>query len=126
MESKIKSLLFFVLTCLFLELLSARFAIDHVNFRINNGGIYGVLPYTIISFLCLLLGLLFLYIKLKDNEKYKRAFVILSLGIIFNLMDRVIWGGVVDYFPLFGFYLSFGDLFIAFAISLLVLRTFKH
>ncbi|MBE6149287.1 MAG: signal peptidase II [Firmicutes bacterium] len=97
----------------------------------NIGAAFSILPgsrwfFIIISIIAL--NIIYIYF-IKNKELNKKNFVIFSLlqaGIIGNLIDRVLYGYVIDFFDftIFGFdfaIFNIADIFIVVSIILLIL-----
>lgn len=82
------------------------------------------LPLVIIATLVILIGLVFYGIKEWDkNQKRSLAFLIISLGALGNLFDRIVYGFTVDYIitPPTTSAFNLSDLVIIFGIVFLIL-----
>lgn len=79
----------------------------------------------------IILGLLIYYMtKFKENNRNIIAFGLLFAGIIGNLIDRVIYGYVIDFFDftIFGYdfpVFNFADIFICCGVFLLTIAIYK-
>ena len=100
----------------------------------NNGASWNILAgYRIVLILItlIILVLLFLYQnKFKENKRNILAFSLLYGGIIGNLLDRIIYGYVIDFFDfnIFGYnypVFNIADICIVFGIILLVIAILK-
>jgi len=100
----------------------------------NNGASWNILsgyriPLIIISFI--MLGILIYYQrKFKENTRNTIAFSMLFAGIIGNLIDRIVYGYVIDFldFTIFGYdfpVFNFADICIVIGVLLLVIAIYK-
>ena len=100
----------------------------------NTGASWNILAghrLILIMITLIILVLLFLYLnKFKDNKRNILAFSLLYGGIIGNLLDRIIYGYVIDFFDfnIFGYdypVFNIADICIVFGIVLLVIAILK-
>jgi signal peptidase II len=78
----------------------------------------------IITASILFLGALIIAFIKSKNHKIKRALIFIIIGAVSNLIDRLIYGAVLDYITLFGIaFINLADLLIFIGIlRILVLR----
>ncbi len=100
----------------------------------NTGASWNILAdhrFVLIIITLIILVLLFLYQnKFKENKRNILAFSLLYGGIIGNLLDRLIYGYVIDFldFNIFGYdypVFNIADICIVFGIILLVIAILK-
>lgn len=100
----------------------------------NTGASWNILAghrLILIMITLIILVLLFLYLnKFKENKRNILAFSLLYGGIIGNLLDRLIYGYVIDFFDfnIFGYdypVFNIADICIVFGIILLVIAILK-
>ena len=101
----------------------------------NTGAAFSVLssntPFLIIVSLFTIILIYFLFIKGQELKNYQKIlYGILLGGIIGNLIDRIIYGAVVDYldFNIFGYnfpVFNLADIFIVVGVILIIIDVFK-
>ena len=100
----------------------------------NTGASWNILAghrFVLIIITLIILVLLIIYQnKFKDNKRNILAFSLLYGGIIGNLLDRIIYGYVIDFFDfnIFGYdypVFNIADICIVFGIILLVIAIIK-
>jgi signal peptidase II len=102
----------------------------------NEGGAWSLFSGNVpILIVVAILALVFIfYTFIKDKQLYKTEIVIVTMligGIMGNLVDRIIWGYVIDYlgFIIFGYYFpifNLADIFIVISIGLMLITTIKE
>lgn len=115
MGTKIKLLkiliIFFLLIAIFQ--LMDRMAVIFLNYYLNNQLIYGLTlnnQLAIASSVVILCLCIWLAVKLKINSF---LIIIFVAAVISNVLDRIFYGGVVDYIGFFGFFIiNPADIFI--------------
>ncbi|MFN2363621.1 MAG: signal peptidase II [Halarsenatibacteraceae bacterium] len=105
--------------------------IFHLTYVRNTGVSFGLLADNLflILFLQLIIIFLLVYLKLKllpDNLFINLCFVLIFAGAIGNIIDRLVYGYVIDFFdfqiwPVF----NFADVFIVLGVFGLILFIFK-
>lgn len=94
------------------------------SYFLNQGFVWGIIRlnngFILVS---LLLGLICLYLGLRRNSSINNAFLIISAGSISNVIDRIIYGGVIDFINI-SFFPSFNiaDLMIVYGIIQLIIN----
>lgn len=101
----------------------------------NTGAAFSILssntPFLIIVSLFTIILIYFLFIKGQELKNYQKIlYGILLGGIIGNLIDRIIYGAVVDYldFNIFGYnfpVFNLADIFIVVGVILIIIDVFK-
>ncbi len=101
----------------------------------NTGAAFSILssntPFLIIVSLFTIILIYFLFIKGQELKDYQKIlYGILLGGIIGNLIDRIIYGAVVDYldFNIFGYnfpVFNLADIFIVVGVILIIIDVFK-
>jgi len=100
----------------------------------NEGASWNILSghriILIIITIMVLVFLIYYMTKFKDNTRNLIAFSLLFSGIIGNLIDRVIYGYVIDFldFTIFGYdypVFNFADIFIVCGVILLGIAIYK-
>lgn len=72
---------------------------------INRGVVFGWLTHPFVVVVLLVMGVLVLFrllrsTKIAFNDRWGLALV--AVGGLSNILDRLLYGGVIDYWPLFG------------------------
>ncbi len=100
----------------------------------NNGASWSILSgYNIILILIglIVLGILIYYgRKLKDNTRNTLALSLLYAGIIGNMLNRIIYGYVIDFFDFYIFNYDYpvfniADIFIVIGVLLIIIAIIK-
>lgn len=87
---------FFVLLCVITDRVFLNGA------TINDQFIFGIVGSNFIAILAPVLTLLLIFfLIIKNNQKYYFAFSLISAGVASNIIDRTLYGGVIDYLKLF-------------------------
>ena len=71
------------------------------SFEINQKFIFGLWGNNATSILIALVGLVVLYCIFWLNDRLDKLFLLLFCAVLSNSLDRLIYGGVVDYFKIF-------------------------
>lgn len=118
------------LSILILDRTTKYFVLKSNDYLLNNGAVFGFglnLQVIIVSSL-LLLGIA-VYLLIKERKKLgKIALTAIIMGLLLNTMDRIVYGGTIDFidfkiFPLF----NVADASITLGIIALALSLFvKH
>lgn len=100
-------------------------AIDRLFYdraTINDQFVFGLFGNNLIAILISVLLLLLIYfLIIKDNQRYYVAFSLLSAGVLSNTIERIYYGGVVDYVNiLFIPTFNLADIVIIFALVLII------
>lgn len=97
---------------------------------INNGAVLGILVHRII--LILIISLILTFLGFKIFEFYKTSqiklcfiFFVVFLGGLSNLIDRIFYGGVLDYIKIFIWPIfNFADILVVIGVVLLGINLF--
>lgn len=107
-------------------------AIKHtqkVAYTINTNYLFGLVKLSDLVIIVLLFFIVYFLIK-KELRKNWLIFLPIFLGGISNLIDRVFYGGVIDYFnfEIWGFFLAFNlaDIMIVIGVVIYALAFFRH
>lgn len=71
------------------------------NVEINQRIIFGLWGNNIVSILFAATGLIILYLLFWLNDRLDKMFLLLFCAVLSNCLDRLFYGGVVDYFKIF-------------------------
>jgi len=107
-------------------------AIKSSFFRTNNHYVLGNLQLDFFWATCIILFfvLLWTWFERKNFSKFTISFVLIFASLLSNLIDRLIWAGVIDYFQLiiFKFTINFNlaDLFFLVGLGIYVTKKTKE
>lgn len=118
-----RALLFFVgsFVLTFLVDIMVTYGLDHA---VNNGLVFGTLPYNIYAiFLSVIFLALLLYLAPRSTERDYTTLGLCGGAVISNVVERAIFGGVIDYAPLFaGIHFNLADIIIVVTVVLIFYR----
>lgn len=89
---------------------------------INEQFVFGLIGNNILAIIIsiLLLSLMF-FLMIRKNPEYYFAFSLLSAGAFSNIIERLVFGGVVDYINIFSIpTFNLADIVIIFALVLII------
>lgn len=94
---------------------------------VNSGAIFGI--FKGLNLLFIILGLVvfaFILYCLRREKRMGLELIILLAGIAGNLIDRIIYGGVIDFIDI-GFWPVFNlaDVYLVVGVALLIRKSFK-
>ncbi|HOX40645.1 MAG TPA: signal peptidase II [bacterium] len=115
---------FLVALLLFFSLqLIDRIIICNYNFSLNTSYVWGIYNFGLVP---LLLTLILIILLGSYYFRSKSIYLFIALMCaISNLVERAIYGGVVDYLRIPPFYFNFSDMGIVVGIALYFLKSFR-
>ncbi len=117
-----RNIILLVLVAVFCQLIDSLFVYNFAYVK-NDRFLLGIFQDNSLAVLLSLFGLLvwFFVARVQKNILY----VLISGAVISNILDRIIWNGVIDYLNFFNlFYFNFADIIIVTAISIIIIHLF--
>jgi signal peptidase II len=136
MKLKLNHILFFFLhvpILMLIDFVSKRFMVYYkphtflLNYTENTGAIFGNFQgYNLLFVIISILVLLALFYIYKKEKQYRTSWVLMIAGIAGNLLDRLLYGHVVDFIDLKYWYIfNLADVFIVLGVVLLIYNMMK-
>lgn len=116
--TRLKYLVLFLASCMIFQL--ADFAAVKLGiFTVNNKAVFGFAANNFLAFIISIIFLMILFLLARKTNLLIFFFCLIAGASISNLVDRIIYGGVIDYFefwflPVF----NFADLVIVIFMTL--------